>query len=215
MNSNLISLLYLLTPKTKLLKFDNYFWKLILIKYFKDNYKKSKNYILEYKKNYDLDKIIKIFDYDCDNNDLKQITEIFSDHNDGYFLTKFPTELALLTNLKSIEICQNIKYIPSNISLLINLENFLINYSQIKTIPTKIGLLTNLKNLYLGFNKLKFIPSNIGFLVNLIVFSVRNNRLKNLPSQINLLGKLEKVFIINNKVKLDYIFSEKIDFLLL
>jgi Leucine-rich repeat (LRR) protein len=208
MNSNIISLTYLLilTPKLKLLKLDNYFWKLILIKYFSNNYKKTKDYILEYKKNKQLNKIIKIFNYECNNDDLEKYTTIAYKIN----IKLIPTEIGILKNLISFQIYTSyINLIPNEIGLLINLKYFTMNHSYIKTLPKNIGLLINLKHMYLGYNKLEFVPKTIGLLINLKILSVKQNKLKTLPSEINLLYKLELIYINDNKEDLKNIFLPK------
>jgi hypothetical protein len=61
----------------------------------------------------------------------------------------------------------NIKIIPPEIGLLVNLQQLDLRDNQISSIPSEIGLLTNLQQLNLSDNQIRSIPSEIGQLANL------------------------------------------------
>jgi Leucine-rich repeat (LRR) protein len=198
MNYNILSLSFLLIkyPKSKLLNFDNYFWKLILIKYFNANLKlNKKNYKLDFQIYNNLIKFF--FNYIENINNIFKLKNIEIYNN---YLYLIPKEIKYLTNLEKFIIPYNkIKILPRE---LFNLNNLIIidcACNHIKFISTHIGNLNNLEVLWLSFNKLTKLPTEIGLLLNL-----SNNNLKNIITEINLLVNL-KDFRISQNPELDFI----------
>jgi Leucine-rich repeat (LRR) protein len=153
------------------LKLDNYFSKLLIIKYFNKDYLfiKSKNFIIEYKFCWNLSKITNICNFDT------TCYELYESDN-------------LTLNDKSF-------IIPSQIGLLNNLVNFNAGCSQLYNIATEIGLLNNLEIFIIGVNNLKLVPSELGLLKNLKVLHLQHGQLKILPTQLGNLDNLRELLI--------------------
>jgi Leucine-rich repeat (LRR) protein len=204
MNNNLILLTYLLiiNKKSKLFKFDNYFWKLNYILDFNDNFLniKSKIFYNEYKLFCQLKKINNIFK-------LKyKIGEIYKNQKIEIIFKKIkliPTYIGILINLKKLRVCHNlIKIIPKQIGNLVNLKSFDMDHNQIKLIPKEIGNLINLKSFYIHNNEIKSLPKEIGNLISLQYFNMGNNQIKSVPKQLDNLINLIYFNIDNNQIKL-------------
>jgi hypothetical protein len=219
MNCNII-LNIIIFNKSKLFKIDNYWFKLLNIKYFKNYYLKIKleNYYLIYRTAFILNKI------NCKSDNIFDETGLFINGDEtGLFINGFgklgfiPNEIGLLYKLKTLGIrSMNFKiwFLPNEIGNLINLKKIYISNEKIKILPKTIGNLINLEVLHLSDNKLRFIPSTIGNLIRLRSLTLERNPLEYLVSELgnlvnleyftlnasnaNLIGKELKKIIINN-----------------
>jgi Leucine-rich repeat (LRR) protein len=142
MNINIISNINLVTNQnTDLFEPNNYYHKLLLIKYFHKNYNITiKNFSEEYLKSFYYDKLkYKLFHPNFKFNDLK--LECF-----GVKVRSIPLEIQYFRNIKIITMWKcKLKRISSYLCLLINLEYLDLSYNNIKKITNKIRDLINLK----------------------------------------------------------------------
>jgi Leucine-rich repeat (LRR) protein len=232
MNQYIIQNCFLLIKNktNKLLKFDNYFYKLLFIIYYNDYFTNSKIYKKNFELYFKLDKLINKFNLIYNNNhDLNKLfkakqlkirdgtllfipTEIIILQNLEHLVIntdrfKFiPSEVCSLYNLKILDIYSpSLKSIPKSIYKLINLESLSLT-GKIKLIPIKISLLKNLIKINLSGNKIKIIPTDFGLLINLQQISLQNNKIKIIPD-IKLLKNLERLELYNNRIKI--IFKQK------
>lgn len=165
----------------------------ILWYYFYDRYYKDEELLDTYcntcKMYYCMMKLPKTF-YDMPKN-IKQMQNMraLNNTNDVIFI---PTELCLLTNLKSIVLSgYKISIIPTQIGLLTNLVTLGLSDNNITEIPTEIGMLTNLN--YLGFanNNISIMPTEIGLLTKLAHLRVNSNNITYIPMEIKLLKNIK------------------------
>jgi hypothetical protein len=208
MNNNIILNSFLLIDKklVKLLKFDNYFGKLLCILYFNDLYSniKSKKFYSEYKLFYSLDKILIKFDLKLDIK-IYPPERLHLNYNNIKAIT---SEIGNLINLKflTIQNNKNLTFLPVQLGKLINLRKLYLSNNKLKIIPTQLGNLINLEALWLYNNKLKIIPNQIGNLINLKFLYLENNLLKTIPIQLNNLINLKVLSILGNllvKIEID------------
>lgn len=89
---------------------------------------------------------------------------------------------------------------PNNI--IYNQPKMELCYQNMKFLPKEIGIFVNLKTLYLNDNQLTFLPAEIGLLVNLVALEVSNNLLKCLPVEMSSLHKLQRLYLKHNKIEL-------------
>jgi Leucine-rich repeat (LRR) protein len=175
---------------------------------------------------------------DVSNNELTTLPPEIADlinleklNIDGNRFTHLTPELFQLINLRSLIIQRvggfgygnSFKQLPSEIGLLINLEELVADNCKLEHLPSEIGQLTNLKILWLWGNQLTELPeeiwkltnlrefhpennkltaisSRIGQLVNLTDLNIAQNSLRELPLEIQLLGNLKRLLIYNNQL---------------
>lgn len=91
------------------------------------------------------------------------------------------------------------------------LETLYLSNQQLKSIPDEIGILINLTILNLSDNQLKSIPKEIGNLINLTILNLSNNQLTNIPEDIGNLTKLEILDLSENQLTIgDFQFLAKL-----
>ncbi|MFN6529609.1 leucine-rich repeat domain-containing protein [Nostoc sp. ChiSLP03a] len=105
----------------------------------------------------------------------------------------------------------NIKYLPSEIGNLTNLQFISIRSNQLTTLPKTFAKLINLKELNLSDNGILTLPAEIGQLINLRRLDVSANKLAEIPIFLNQIIMLEEInFNGNNLTNLpDSIFKLK------
>ena len=117
----------------------------------------------------------------------------------GRGLTEIPEALTNLTELRNLQLCNNlIKIIPESISNLKNLERLDLGNNQIEEIPDSFIQLKTLKLLYLHNNKIQNIPEAINRLTNLLVLNLSENQIATIPETIEDLPKLEELDLRGN-----------------
>lgn len=117
------------------------------------------------------------------------------------------TKLGLTNNILS-SVCtalcynfKNLKYIPVELSYMINLKHLYFCENELRYIPKELGNLINLVSLYLSHNKIEDVPKELSKLINLELFCMNNNKLKSIPKEIGNLVKLRKLWLNNNNIK--------------
>ena len=180
------------------------YWKMLLDQDF--HYKSSdNNYKEKYQQHHKLNNFLlqKTYFMPIDGKHLKHDIHYAKNatcFHYGNFLKSIPSEIGLLTHLKSfIVVDDTIQHIPSEIGLLTNLTKLDLSGNQLMSLPIEIGLLTNLGNLDLSGNKLRSIPKEIGLLTNIHSLNLSKNLLENLPKEIVSLTKLLFLNILSNK----------------
>jgi Leucine-rich repeat (LRR) protein len=140
-------------------------------------------------------------------------------------LTEIPPEIALLTNLKILELSKNyisvippeigalkklayfhlennqITHIPPEIASLTNLERLDCENNEIRVIPPEIASLVELTSLNLAFNEIATLPPEIGSLKKLIYFYLEGNQISLIPSTISSLINLERLYLSDNQIE--------------
>ncbi len=94
----------------------------------------------------------------------------------------------------------NLKEIPKEIYLFVNLQRLDLSYNNISEIPKEIGLLKNLQSLDLTKNKIKELPATISLLTHLDEFLMGDNLLQKVPESLVKLKKLTLLELENNKI---------------
>jgi Leucine-rich repeat (LRR) protein len=95
---------------------------------------------------------------------------------------------------------RNIRYIPTQIGLLQNLQILDLEYNRLTTIPTQIGLLKNVCQIYLAANMLTYVPTEIGNMQNLNTLGLSYNKLTSLPTELGQLKNLKILWLYDNNV---------------
>jgi len=103
---------------------------------------------------------------------------------------------------------KNIKYIPSEIKLLQNLERFYVSDNNLVSLPKEIGSLKNLQILWIQGNNIKVLPIEILDLCLLEELVAFNNNIEVLPSRIGDMPNLKALFLHNNNLSKSYIETE-------
>jgi hypothetical protein len=195
MNQNITILSILISPKSPLPKYHNYFFKLLLIKYFPTYLIKSENYQLIFQLYFKLNKLTKKLNLDK-NYDLFDIYITDYICIEGSSLKSIPSEINILSNLSILIIeTSRLKTISKNIGLLNKLEKLIIKNAPIKILPNNI----NLKYLEVFHSQIKIISDNIGLLTNILTLKLANNNIKILSTFIGLLNNLTYLTLSENK----------------
>jgi Leucine-rich repeat (LRR) protein len=189
-------------------KYSNYEYKLLLIKKFniinliKDNFREQYLFCIK------LNIIKRNFGFKLKINDLFNIDKLFIEGIVlGYRINYITKYINLLVNLKYLYIensnisilppqfyqldllsltlrCNKIKYISSDIQMMINLEQLNLSNNYLVVIPSQIGLLSKLKNLDLTCNNLICVPTQLGLLSNLKNLRLMGNKLDCVPKEL-------------------------------
>lgn len=126
----------------------------------------------------------------------------FSAYNmfDDMFTT-LPTDLSLLSNLESLDLSYNdIELLPESIGALVNLSCLNLGHNSLNALPESIGRLEKLKELDLSNNNLNTLPESIGKLKALKELNISDNNLNILPDSIAKLKALEFLSLDNNRL---------------
>ncbi|ATZ80669.1 leucine rich repeat protein [Bodo saltans virus] len=116
-------------------------------------------------------------------------------------ITKIPKEIGQLVNLKYLNCTSNqITEIPKEICQLVNLETFYCNHNKITKIPTEIGQLSNLRDFECTNNQIIEIPKEICKLIYLLEFDCSVNKIIKIPKEISHLANLYYFNCEHNKI---------------
>jgi Leucine-rich repeat (LRR) protein len=119
----------------------------------------------------------------------------------NYERESLPKEIGQLTNLTSLDLCDNnLTILPKEIGQLTNLTSLNLWHNELTILPKDIGQLTNLTSLYLNSNKLTSLPKEIVQLTNLTSLDLWQNRLTSLPKEIVQLTNLTSLNLESNKL---------------
>ncbi|EOY15683.1 Leucine-rich repeat protein kinase family protein, putative [Theobroma cacao] len=112
------------------------------------------------------------------------------------------TEIAGIKGLTRLTLCYfSIRYLPSEIGCLTNLEFFDISFNNIKNLPAEISNLNELITLKVVHNKLMELPSSLSKLNKLENLDLSNNRLTSLrPLELEAMHRLKNLNVGYNKI---------------
>ncbi|XWS21305.1 hypothetical protein CRYUN_Cryun30bG0044300 [Craigia yunnanensis] len=112
------------------------------------------------------------------------------------------TEIAGIKGLTRLTLCYfSIRYLPSEIGCLINLEFFDISFNKIMNLPAEVSHLNELITLNVAHNKLAELPSSLSKLNKLENLDLGNNRLTSLGSlELESMHRLKKLNVAYNKI---------------
>ncbi len=114
-----------------------------------------------------------------------------------------PTEVGLLTELKSLNLFQcKLNSIPNEFGNLVKVESVYLNNNSITSLPSEIGNLTNLKDFRVNNNSITILPENFYNLSNLEIFEINNNPLLTFSTGLGNLFNLLTLKFNNTQVDL-------------
>jgi len=121
------------------------------------------------------------------------------------FSSSIPTEIGLMTNLKTLDWSMNqlTGVIPSSIGQLARLENLRLDWNLLSgIIPTELGMCNELRNLVLSDNSLVGpLPGQLGQLQELEKFYAYKNKLGGpIPTEISKMKNLKVLNLIRNNL---------------
>lgn len=123
---------------------------------------------------------------------LKNPTEVKILDLSGQHLKKFPTDIALFTNLQILDLQNNrIQEIPNDIQSLNKLQYLYLRKNQISKITPRVGNLTFLKHLDLSVNQLVTLFQEIGNISELQELDITDNKIIRLPEELIKLKRLK------------------------
>jgi len=96
-------------------------------------------------------------------------------------------------NLDQLPWPNNLSKLPTEIGLLENLKVFTARKNKISLIPSEIGLLRNVQHLDFGYNNFSYIPPELGSLSILESLDLSFNNVSSMPSEIGLLTRLKSL----------------------
>jgi len=135
-------------------------------------------------------------------NEEVRITQI-SLSNYTFANNTLPTEVGLLTELKSLNLFQcKLNSIPNEFGNLVKVESVYLNNNSITSLPSEIGNLTNLKDFRVNNNSITILPENFYNLSNLEIFEINNNPLLTFSSGLGNLSNLLTLKFNNTQVDL-------------
>ncbi|NJL90622.1 MAG: GTP-binding protein [Coleofasciculaceae cyanobacterium SM2_1_6] len=139
-------------------------------------------------------------------------------------LTKLPSEIAMLKNLKKLHLSSNpfkeipqvvfqlrqlrslalvsidLPEIPESLSKLANLNRLYLSNNQIIEIPESLSKLTNLNRLYLSNNQIIEIPESLSKLINLNRLYLSGNQIIKISESLSNLTNLTRLYLSNNQI---------------
>lgn len=122
-------------------------------------------------------------------------------HLDRKELKIIPSEIGIFLNLKAIDISSNqLSGLPDEIGNLKQLQTIHLSNNSLTELPRVIENLKQLKSLNLSNNQLTRLPVEIGNLVQLQYFDLSNNQLTELPDNIGNLTQLLRFKSNNNQL---------------
>jgi Leucine-rich repeat (LRR) protein len=177
------------------MRFDTDFKGIVCTNNFYDNYKQyyTLNNFLRVHESY-----IIIQYYTSDN--FLRVHEPYIGMNNYRYGIHYKT--SYLNNICTFYLVNSkLKIIPSEIGLLTKLKSLNLCGNHLQTIPSTIFELTNLIVLYLHDNYLQMISPEIGRLINLRKLSLYNNNLQSIPETIVQCTMLHALYINKNQQK--------------
>lgn len=121
-------------------------------------------------------------------------------HLYGYIL-ELPISIKQIPNLKTIMISSNYLKNIEGLKELIQLENLVLEDTNIKEIPEWIGNLVNLKSLSFNHSKIKRLPKTLVNLKKLETLILINNKFVSIPRILKELPNLKTLKMGDNKIK--------------
>ncbi|UJR30755.1 hypothetical protein I4U23_018275 [Adineta vaga] len=120
-----------------------------------------------------------------------------------YTLTRVPSNLSVLINLKYLHLDNNdIVSIPAEIAQLAHLEVFTASNNHIRTLPDQMRQLQRLQSCHLANNNIEEMPLCLCYLSkNLLFLDLSHNYLRELPSSIYHLTELRTFLLLGNRLK--------------
>lgn len=135
-------------------------------------------------------------------NDFGILEELETLNLQGNVIIDIPKSLLLLTNIKELDLSQNlINYLPQGFGK--NQKKLkLLNLSEnhLRSIDSNYRYLENLKILKLNSNNLNHLYDVFGKLKNLKIFSLSNNEISEIPPSILNLSKLKRLDLSRNRL---------------
>lgn len=117
-------------------------------------------------------------------------------------LAELPKDLGSLTNLRVLEVRENLlKVLPNSIVQLNKLESLDAGSNVLEQLPEKFGQLQSLKELWLDANELIELPSDLGQLKRLQCLDVSENKLTSIPDEIGALESLTNFELSSNQIE--------------
>ncbi|XAR57290.1 hypothetical protein NMG60_11025370 [Bertholletia excelsa] len=109
-------------------------------------------------------------------------------------------EIAGLKCLAKLSVCHfSIRYLPSEIGCLTNLEYLDLSFNKMRSLPNEISCLNALISLKVTNNKLVELPSGLPSLQRLEILDLSNNRLASLGFELGSMHNLQTLNLQNNK----------------
>ena len=118
---------------------------------------------------------------------------VFTEH------TEIPSDISVLTNLEHLEITENgIETIPESISNLTKLKSLNLYGNTIESVPESLSNLTNLTDLDLSHNRIESVPKSLSNLTNLTNLDLSFNEIKSVTKSLSNLTNLTNLDLSNN-----------------
>ncbi|GLC44711.1 hypothetical protein PLESTB_000972000 [Pleodorina starrii] len=121
---------------------------------------------------------------------------------EGCSLMQLPSEISLLKNLQVLLAPRNkLTQVPPEIGRLSrSLTQLDLGNNMLTEVPAQLCQLTELRTLNLMANQLVRLPEELGNLVNLRLLGLKSNKLTELPDSMSRLTNLVELFITNNQL---------------
>lgn len=199
----LLSLVSICAKGQKVYHTNDSIYPKILV-YFDENLTSIPDSILKYKSLYNIC-FVENCNIDWQNiaNQLKGFENIEMLSIQHHDLSSFPKELTILSNIKRIDLRQNIiRFFPEevkqmNLTILdISLNNlYLCSKREIKSLFNCLSFFYNLKDLNISQNGLDYLPDNIRGLIKLEILCIWNNNFTDLPKILYKMNNLRHIYI--------------------
>lgn len=172
-------------------------WKTLFINTYKNN-TIANNYQLQYKKHHRLN----IFLMKTIGNTINNCLHLTAIRFTTCGIYNIPSEITLLHNLETLYLDGNkLQCIPAEINQLHNLRKLHLNDNYIQFIPREMYQLNNLQELHLQCNQLQSISRKISQLHNLHTLNLSTNCLRSVPSEIGSLYNLYFLSLSKNPLQ--------------
>ena len=120
----------------------------------------------------------------------------------GCSLKWLPSEIGELFNLNKLEVYNNqLTSLPQDIWKMTQLTELVVGGNQLTSLPPEVGNLTQLSLLDISRNHLMSLPSEIGNLTQLKTLLMYDNQLTSLPSEIGNLTQLKALLVFGNQLE--------------
>jgi len=113
-----------------------------------------------------------------------------------------PSSIGNLKNLEELYMTENrLGNLPESIGNLNSLKKLNLSDNHLLELPSEIGNLQCLKELYLDHNIIQFLPDSFSKLINIENLSIWGNQLRDLPKDINKLDLLKVLGLSYNQLE--------------
>ncbi len=140
--------------------------------------------------------------------ELTHLTELKLGHWSAYTkkdrnqIRQIPDEIGLLINLQLLDLSSNIlETLPVAIQRLKKLELLDVSKNELQSLPEEIGVLARLQRLDLSNNSLNALPNGFCRLKNIQRLGLSNNHLSKLPANFYELKNLQRLDLKGNRLK--------------